>query len=38
MVFGLLYYGTNLSKYLMIFRLSPQMDMIFVDISQEIVL
>ena len=32
-----MYYDTNLSKYLMIFTISPEMDVIFVNFSQEIV-
>ena len=36
-VLGLISYDTTVSKYLVIFRISPQMDVIFLDILQEIV-
>ena len=32
MVFGLISYDANLSKYLMLFRISPQMHVIFMDL------
>ena len=35
MVFGLIPYETNLLKYLMIFKISPQMNVIFVDFLQK---
>ena len=37
MVFDWISHDTHLSKYLVIFRLSPKMNVILVDFSQEIV-